>query len=386
MRLASTIFSAILALLAVPFFTIAACNFAIEAAVFNRSTYNAVLDDEVLFEGMITSALPVVLTASEADVNFEGQVNASVRIQDVALALEDKPDTWATVTDLLIPADWLQTTSTQLVDVIFGIMARDLSVLDAEVDFTDIRTRFNGEQAQQASRAIITEAPACTNEQQVQMRAIIEGQPGTLPICNPINDSALTNDAIGFLEQWLADTAQVLANDRIPISQAFDLNRDDARIFGIVVELIFDQALLLLYLCPTALLSILILLAVRSLKGFSRWIGSVLIAVGVLILLVILALQAVTFSVISESFVNSSTPAETFIARFVSAMVRSAVSESSFSLLVQSATFIGLGFVIFALAWYLGRNRDEEGQFVLITDDGQVISTATQRKIGDLDS
>ena len=61
MQLVGKIVSAILALLAIPMFTIAACNLAIEAAVFNRDTYDAVLEDDVMCLGMtITSKTPQV--------------------------------------------------------------------------------------------------------------------------------------------------------------------------------------------------------------------------------------------------------------------------------------------------------------------------------------
>lgn len=377
------IISLILALITIPLLIMAACNLALEAAVFSRATYNAVLDDEILFENMLAEALPVVLTASNNQINFAGTTQTPVRIQAIVVALEEKPEIWAEVTNLLIPSNWLQSTTIQLVDVIFGIVEGDLETIEQEVNLTEIRSRFRGREARQAANLIVTEAPNCSAEQLEVLDLIISSGEGTVPICNP-QDEVLQNQAINLISLWFGFVAEDFGSDTIPISQMFEIDRDTARATNLVLNLIFKQAIILFYLCPMALLSIIVILTVRSLNGFGRWIGSVSVAVGILMLLLAFGLQIIVFGAISEAFASSTTPAEELLARFSSALLRSILGESSTSLLLQAGISIGIGFVVLALAWYVGRNADDEGSMVLITEDGQIISTVTQGRVGSL--
>ena len=383
MQLLSKIISFILALIAIPLFIMAACNLAIEAAIFNRSTYNAILEDETLFEEMLTVALPVVLTASNSEFNLTRATQTPIRIQDIVVALEDKPDVWEQVTTLLIPSNWLQVSITQLVDVIFGIVEGDLAVIDREVDLTEIRLRFRGQEAQEAAALIITEAPSCSAEQIEALTLIIDTQEGTIPICNP-QAERLQEQSINLVATWFNFIAEDFASDTIPVSQMFEITRDNARATNLILDIIFKQALILFYLCPMALLSIIVIFSVRSLNGFGRWIGSISVAVGVLMLMMVLGLQVFAFGAISEATSSATTPAEELLTRVSTALLRSILGESSASLLFQSGVAIGIGFIVLALAWYIARNGDDEGSIVLITEDGQIISTATQRRLGSL--
>lgn len=381
MRLAGTIFSAILALIAIPLFTMAACNLALDAAIFNRATYDTVLEDDVIFEEMLTVALPLVLSAPEAEIPTE-ESDAPVRIGDVVEALQGKPEVWSEITNLLIPPDWLQNTTTELLDVLFGLIEGDIDAIEQELDLSEIRSRFSGNAASEAATLIITEAPDCTPGQIEDLRQFLSGDGSTLPICNP-EDDRLEIRAIEAIESWFAFVADEFQSDRVPISQMFDIERDGARAFSIGIDLIFNQALILFYLCPMALLSLVIIIVVKSLGGFGRWIGSVSVAVGVFILMLIFALQVFVFGTISDAVTGSSSPAEQFMARFFGAILRSAVAASSESLLFQAFVFIGAGFVLFALAWYFKRSDDDDdGEMVLITEEGEIISTATQKRVG----
>lgn len=378
------ILSLILALIAIPLFVMAACNLAIEAAVFNRATYNAVLEDEILFDGILTVALPVVLTAPSTGIEFRMTTQNPVRIQDIVVALEDKPEIWEEVTTLLIPSEWLQLSITQLVDVIFGIVEGDLDVIEREVDLTEIRTRFRGQEAEQAARLIINEAPSCNAEQADLLSSIIEGDTeARVPICNP-PDAEARNEAIVLVANWFSFVADDFGSDAITVSQMLEIDRDNAQASSLILEIIFKQAIILFYLCPMALLSLIVILTVRSLNGFGRWIGSTSLAVGILMLMMMFALQVFAFGFISETTTNSTTPAEELLARFSAALMRSILGESSASLLLQAGISIGIGFVVLSLAWYMSRNDDEEGSVVLITEDGQIISTATQQRVGSL--
>lgn len=382
MRLIGKIFSGILAILTVPLFTMAACNLALEATIFNRNTYDNFLEDDAIFEGMLTVALPLVLTASSTEIHFEGRDETPVRLPDIVRALEAKPDVWEEVTNLLVPPEWLQDTITQLVDVLFDVIAEDSDAIEQEVDLSEVRNRFNSVEAREAATLIINEAPSCTAEERILVRRVIAEFAGTLPICNPESE-IVRNQSIELVEQWFGFVAQDLDNDVVTVSQLLDVDRDDARSLYLFVQL-DRQGLILMYLCPMALLALIIIFSVRALKGFGRWIGGVSVAVGLLLLFLIVILQIATFGILSEILTAGANPAEQFFARLILSLIRAAVGASSSSLLIQSGIFVLLGFFLLAIAWYFGRNRDEESSVVIITDDGEVISTATQRRVGSL--
>lgn len=382
MRLIGKIFSGILAILAVPLFTMAACNIALEATIFNRNTYDNILEDDAIFEGMLTVALPLVLTAPATEIKFEGRDESPVRLPDIVRALEAKPEVWSEVTNLLVPPEWLQDTITQLVDVLFAVIDEDIDAVDQEVDLSVVRSRFNTGEVEEAARLIISEAPACTAEEESTMQEVISDNTGTLPICNP-ESARLRVQSIELVEKWFGFIAQDLGNDTVTVVQMMDGDRDGARQVYLMVDL-YRSGLVLTYLCPLALLALIIILSVRALKGFGRWIGGISVAVGLLLLFLIITLQVASFGILSEALTIGTNPSEQFFVRLMLALLRAAVSASSSSLLIQSGIFVMLGFFLFAIAWYFGRNRDEESSVVIITDDGEVISTATQRRVGSL--
>lgn len=382
MRLVGTIFSGIFAFLAVPLFTMAACNLAVEAAFLNRDTYDSVLEDDIIFEEVLTVALPVIFTApNEDEFEFEGRDEAPIQFREVALALEDKPEIWAEVTNLLVPPEWLQQTVTQFVDVLFAVTTGDFDVLDEIVDLTEVRQRFSGEEASEAARLIITEAPSCTEAQIEELNTFFSLPAGVMPICNPSNERTQQR-SIDMIVLWFDALADHLGEDQPSVSDIYSLTKDNARTINTLVEL-DRQGLMLIYLCPMALLSLIIIFTVRSPKGFGRWIGGTSIASGVVILITIFVLQVAIFGIVTEAL-NTETAAEQFFARLFSEILRSAIAQSNSSMLLQAAIMIGIGFLLFVIAGFSGRQTQDNGNSVLIMEDGQIISTATQRRIGTL--
>jgi hypothetical protein len=384
MRLAGKILSAIFALLAVPLFTVAACNLAIETAFLNRSTFDKVLEDDVIFADMLPVALPVIFTLPDAEgLDFEGRDESPIRFRDIVLALQGKPDVWEEVTSLLVPPVWLQTTITQFVDVLFAITEGDFDVINDTVDLSEVRQRFNGEEASQAAMLIISEAPACTEEQVAELETFFSQLVGKMPICNP-TDEAMIGRSTQVLEFWFTALAQQLGEDQTSVSDLFELTRDNARTINLLAEL-DHQGLMLTYLCPMALLSLILIFAIRSTKSFGRWIGGISIVSGIIILVTIFALQVVAFNIVTSAL-SAETEAEQFFTRLFSEILRSVIAQSNSTMLLQAAIFIGIGFVIFVFSGFAGEPGNDGGSSVLITEDGEIISTATQRRIGQLSS
>lgn len=380
MRIMLNIVSVIIILIAGLLFTAAACNLAIISTFFNRATYEKSLQDEIVFQNVLSMALPVLVNFENDEINFDEPTEFPVAFRDVALALQTKPEVWNEITTLLVPGDWLQTTTRQFFDIFFEMMKGSLSSIEQEIDVTEVRQRLLGTQAQQAANLIINEAPVCNAEQEQNLRAFIAQEINTLPICKPTDESLYTT-SVQTVNGWFTDIADQLAADQVSFSQLFNISRDNAREIQLGISLL-NQGRFLPFLCASAFFSVVVILVVRSLGSFSRWIGSASIIIGVFSLLIILFTQIIGFGVISELFTNNTTPTQLFGARLLSAFILSVVSQYSTALLVQAAFFVGFGFFWIALAWYLARNSDDDGSLVLITEDGEIISTATQQKIG----
>lgn len=380
MRLAGIIFSAIFAIIAVPLFTMAACNLSVESAFLSRTTYDGVLEDDVLFQNLLTDALPVILTSpGAATIEFEGRQESPILFRDLVSALQDKPAIWEEVTNLLVPPQWIQGTVTDFVDVLFAVSKGNLEAINNTIDVSDLRQRFTGDEAAQAARLIISEAPACTEEQLAALDTFFSESKGIMPICNP-SDVQIQESSIHVLDLWFAALATHLTVDQPKVSDIFGITTDDARTVNLLTEL-EKQGLILTYFCPLAFLSFIVILAVRSRKSFGRWIGITSISSGIVVLITIIALQVMVFGIVTRAL-SADTPAQQFLARLVSEILHSVIAQSSSSMLIQAAVFIGIGFILLVIGGFSGEQSENLGSSVLITEDGQIISTATRKHIG----
>ena len=381
MRLLGKIFSFIFALIAIPLFVLAACNVAVDASVLNRSTYDSILENDTLFEDLLPEALPAIFDISGADnVDFHQTGDSPIQIAEIVAALEGKPEVFREVASLLVPPDWLQSTVTQLVNILFEVANGDIEAIEQEVSLLEIRQRFTQDEAARASRLIITEAPVCTQTQLDTLSRYIANNEGQIPICNP-NDETLQSQMIDFLDAWFVALGEQMSAESVSISELFGISRDDARALYLVVDL-DQQSIALLYLCPAAFVSLIVIFAVRSRKVFGFSLGAVAIITGILILMLIFSLQLAAFNIVS-GLLQSNDDVGRFFSRLISELVRSAFGESSSSLLAQAGLFVALGFILLVIGWFAGRKAEVENT-VFITEDGQIISTATKKRIGSL--
>jgi hypothetical protein len=384
MRLAGKIFSFIFAVIAIPLFGLAACNVAVKSSVLNRGTYEGILQNEAIFEEFLTVSLPAIFhVGGEDTVEFQESDDSPVQLQEIVHVLQGKPEVFEEFAALLVPPEWLQSTVTQLVNAAFDLSEGNLDVLDNEISLAEIRGRFTGEEAVQAAVLLISEAPPCSASQLEQLNTFISSGDGKVPICNP-DDEALQSQMVDFISAWFGAVAEQMPAENVTISTLFKIDRDDARAFYLFADL-NQKSMLLVYLCPAAFVSLIVIFTVRSRRGFGLWLGTVAVFTGFAILLEIFMLQVVAFNIVSEAL-QADDEVGQFFARVFSELVSSAFGEGSANLFVQAAIFIALGFILLVLAWLSRRGGDaKDGEMVLITDDGQIISTASHRRIGSIE-
>ena len=181
------------------------------------------------------------------------------------------------------------------------------------------------------------------------------------------------------VRQWMTDLSEQLEQEAVTPENLFGLTNERARFFNLLAELI-GQLNILLYLCPAGLIALTVALTVRSFKSFARWIGVASIFTGSLILLVLLYMQlAVTGSVTDALETNNE------IIRFQQLLAaelgRSAFANTSGIILLQAAIAVVVGFVLLMLSSVVQNNSASES--VIITEDGEIISTANLKTSSD---
>lgn len=388
MRILGQIVSFLLAAVAVPLFVLASCNYAIEQTLLSPDTYRAALDDEQIFEDILPVALTIIVEESQRPTNRPSGAppppdsdDLPVQVRDVIEAIDT--EALREVTNILVPPDWLQARSEQIFEIGTGLLAGEAAILDEPVSFDEIKNRWSGTQAEEAASLIVASAPECTRTQADELRRYLEDGEGQFPICNPAA-SNLSNQIEGAIVSWLGAVATELPEGETTVEELFQLERDNVRTVALFVEL-DRQSLLITLLCPLALLSLIITIAIRSLSDFGRWIGGVAVASGIFIALLLILLQAATSGIVG-ALVSAETEIEQFFAGLLTELLLGAVREANSIFLVHSAIFLGMGFALLALVWVMRRDNEgddlvyitEDGQ--IMTEDGQIISTATQRR------
>ena len=383
MRYVGKIAGVLLTLIAVPLFVLAACNAAIDKTIRSPETYADTLANDAIFQDLVPVALPAIMQAASAEM---GEVNfledSSVQLQDVMETLE--PEAWREVTNLLVSPDELQERTNQLVTAMLNIANGNLDAINDEFDLTDLRQRLAGEEAQQAAVLILENAPECTLTQTDRIRTLAAIGEGELPICNPA-DAELREVSTNTLIAWFALMSDALEADKPTVAEFLDMNRDNARAINITFEL-NRQGMLLVFLCPMALMALTVTLMIRSPKGLGRWVGGSLIIAGIGVLVLLIMVQVLAFSIVSSA-INGNSELDIFLGRIASEMVRSAFAQASGTMFMFMGIYIAIGFVLFAVTWFITRDDDDDdGEMVLIGDDGAIISTASQKRIGQLET
>lgn len=385
MRLIGQIFSFVLAGITVPLFVLASCNYAVEQTLLSPNTYQAVLDDEQIFEDIIPVALNVIVEESERPVSPPG-APPRPDVDDIPLQLRDitealTPTDLRDMTSILIPPEWLQARSQQLFEVGTGLLTGDYDTLEDPVDFTVIRERWSGDEAVEAASLIIDAAPSCTRTQTDDLRRFFAQGNGKLPICSPTLP-AIEEQIEAEIVAWLNSVAEELPAEEITVQELFELDRDTIRSIAIFVEL-DRQGLWLTLLCPLALLSLIVTLAIRSLPDFGRWMGGIGVAVGGFLVLLLIVIQILTSALVRE-LVTTESQVESFVAGIFSDLLIGAVREANSIFFIHAAIFVAIGFAMLTMNWLITRDDNDDVVWItadgqIMNGDGQVISTVTQK-------
>lgn len=354
--------------------SISACTVAFRESLINVDTYKETLVEQNVYEDIIPYVIPALLKNNQTRLNPDESFSIDLNDIDRFMSIDD----WRKVSDELIPPEWVQHQTESVLDNINLIKQGDFSQRENVVDLSEVVERLQGDAGNRASEIIIESAPECNTQQINQLRQF-NGQSGsTFPICNPprIQKSKATT----LIADWFHNIGIVIETQIHQQDDEITIPEDIANLIHNLFQL-DSQLSLLLLLCPLSLIGLIILLAVRNLKNFGRWLGWAFILSGILTLLLIFTSQVPVFASFDE-VVAANTDIERFAAQIYASFVRSVYTDASAMMLTLAGIMIALGFVLLVIS-VLGRSHNfivPEGT-VLVTEDGRVVSTTRpQRK------
>jgi hypothetical protein len=358
----------LLMLLIVPLFTAATCNFALYQTVRNADTYRNAFNDPMLFEDIIPLALPAVLNAARLH-----KEELALDLGDLPFNTRDvmrtlSPEAWGEATAQIITPIWLQQQVGTFVELLLRVIDGDFTMLDDPIDMSELKARLEGEPALVAARLIVEAAPPCNAEQLARLN-----DSTALPVCLPPTP-AQQEQSVSNIAQSLQALSTSLPSE-LTVGDFFGIDQQEAR-FIYLLALLDGHMMSLTYLCPISLLALMVFFTVRSVKSFGRWIGSSALFTSVIVILAIVFIQVVALGIIAES-ARAQGEIEQFVAEIVSTMLRSLFSSITTLMLVQAGIFGAVGFILVALSFLLPGAADDRSGTFLITEDGQIISTAS---------
>jgi len=367
----SAIFVVVLFIIVV---SISSCTVAFRESLINIDTYKETLIEQKVYEDIIPYIIPAILRENQANLNSAESFSIDLNDIDRFMSIED----WRRVSDELIPAEWVQNQTESILDTIDRIKYGDFSRLENIIDLSEVVERLQGDAGKRASEIIIASAPDCSTQQILQLRQF-DGQPNSVfPICNP--PQLQKNKATNLISDWFYNVGIVIETQIRQENNSLSVPEEGAKVLNNLFQL-DSQLSLLLLICPLSLIGLIILLAVRTLKSFGRWLGWSFILSGIFTLLLIFMSQVPVFASLDE-VVTANTDIERFTAQIYASFLRSVYTEASGTMLILAGMMIGLGFILLVIS-VIGRSHHfivPEGT-VLVTEDGRIVSsTRPQRK------
>lgn len=351
-------------LLVIVFVLVFPCSmwtFNTQTIALSEDTYKNLFADEGFYQEMIPVVLPDLLEdLVPAEALQPGEMSLAVAIEQL-----DYQD-WEPIAPSLVPASWVKNEVDSNLDNFFRWLDGDRDELTLVFHTTEIAQRLASQEGADAVRRIAATLPACTPPEERQFAlcsaARIEGE---CPYCRPqvprlvtalenkLSAARLTAaqelaargdiDVVAEVESHTQQAAKD-QGDELP-DDAF--SQTDLSRFRSTVRL-WQRLLVLVFLIPAAILSLIVIVTVRSAKSFFRWMGWPLVLGSLLTLVPLSALPFLLNDLrveygaeVEQGFANGGA----LVAEIMSnGMMRLVVGEFTWPVLIQAAILIALGF------------------------------------------
>lgn len=378
MRILGRIAGVFLSASATSMLIVGACVVAFMTSLLSPQTWRDTLDNQALVDELLPLTLPAVVDTTTASM-LAGDADLPVSILDLNRALPS--EAWRDLTSQLISDIWLEERLAQALNLFEGMSRGEAEVLQEPINLDAIRAQMTQIDASALAATILERVDGCTQPELSRLSTVAETGNGTIPICRPAEAEAYSFSQ-ATIEETFSLLLEALPMGEVTVSEFYGITEANVEGFSLIVSTL-NQLLLLLYLGPAALLSLVVMLAIRSQKGFGRWMGAVGLVVGFTLFLILVVLQLAALGSIGE-LVTTEPSADAFEARIGAALFSSLFSASSNTLFLQAVIATSVGFALLALSFL--KREPMEDETYLITDDGEIISTASLRKTGAVDS
>ncbi len=315
--------------------------------VFNPQAFKRALLEQKVYErlpSLVAEQLTVSLSRQPAGTN------SGIPVFFYNLEQQD----WEIILSGLMTPQWQQAQVEGVIDQVFASLDSDQAGLSIKVSLVELKIRFQGEPGMRAFLQMLHAQPACTQEQLAEIaQAALLGSPENIPLCNPPTD--LVSQFRPEIQQGLNQVAAMIP-DEIDLgaqlqgavaggAPANDL-RPDIRRARLLIR--FSP------LIPSALLLLVTLFGVRSLRGWLLWWGLLLLLAGLAALaLGILAGPAIYYYIVNTLAAGGEAgtgmvPGLIQVGAGIAQALAAAVVRST---LLQAAliTLIGFGMVVVGL-------------------------------------
>jgi hypothetical protein len=326
--------------------------FNLQRVALDAQTYTSALQKQNVYQDFLPALVDIAATNEDS--------TPAERATFRALLTNMSMVEWAALSEKLLPPSWLQEQIEGNINRFFAWIDGSRPIPDITFDLTILKTALS-ENARSATDDIFPKLPACTAEQESTLTGITPANaPGRVPLCNS-QDSNLdkvvtdhltaTFNALGtsLPDRW--DLAEQIRKADIGSSDSRFTEFDMVRVRSAIW--VQSRLTLLLFLIPLALLSIIVIVAVRSGKSFFRWTGWTLIGSGLLALLPVPFFPGLVYGTVSSaqpSIHEGFAEGGRIVASLLGGMMGSMMARLTLSVLVQVAITIVVGFLAVALS------------------------------------
>jgi hypothetical protein len=352
-----------------------------QRAFLNADTYKNGLQEQNIYVDLAQVGMRII--SNQVD---EAQNDSFIQFVD-----STPPEVRNQVTSILLPPEWVQTQIEHGLDIFFGWLKGEITNLGAPLDFSGLQARLRGEEGQRVIDIIIDNSPPCNPDQIGQIESYTAGSiPRNIPACLPPPEQrAALHDMIAASMLEMADR---LATRAPTLERLLGTERDQqAQRFPVVVSA-GANLLAVFYLCPAALLSLVVVFVVRSFRTFGRWAGWMGIASAFIAILPLPVLSNSIISNVTAEITRSPQPAEMqlFQVRLLTGLLSSGFAQFSAPVVAQ-ALFLALVAVVLLVVSSMQARPPDLPVSVMLEDSPTItapsgkISTASTRRTGQID-
>ncbi|MBN2305325.1 MAG: hypothetical protein JXQ72_12645 [Anaerolineae bacterium] len=314
--------------------------------------------DEGFYRDLIPTVLPALLEGLEKDEAVPGEV----RLLDVIKVLDKRE--WDRIAPTLVTKEWVEYEIEDNIEHFSEWVRDDRDELILVFHTDTLRRRLESSTGAEAIQRMIDALPPCSQSEEYVLAALARNGPTVdLPYCSP--QYAHTRAALsGVLNQArldaadeLPDTFDVIEETEKASEEYLEPGQDtftqtDLAQFRSSVRL-WQRLLGLTLLVPVALLSLVVIFAVRSSKVFFRWMGWSVILGSLLALVPLFLLPFAMHDLlnVNREIEGGFATGGALLAEIVgNRMIRLIVSALTWPVLMQSAALIMGGFLAVVLS------------------------------------